>query len=122
MQRILLQMQHQALTSQDFSTRELLGQSDQNDWRTPRKYLDAARDVMGAIDLDPATSKEANETVEAALFYTEDDDGLQQPWKGRVWLNPPYGGNARLFIERLTREYEVGKRDCGMRSAELASD
>ena len=90
------------------TTRELLSQSDQNDWRTPRKFLDAAREVMGGIDLDPATSKEANETVDATLIYTEDDDGLQQPWKGRVWLNPPYGGNARLFIERLMREYEVG--------------
>ncbi len=38
------------------TTRELLSQSDQNDWRTPRKFLDAARAVLGNIDLDPATS------------------------------------------------------------------
>ena len=55
------------------TTRGLLAQSDQNDWRTPRKFLDAARDVLGAIDLDPATSAEANETVQAAKFYTEAD-------------------------------------------------
>jgi hypothetical protein len=48
---------------QKTTTRELLGQSDQNDWRTPRKFLDAAREVMGAIDLDPATSIEANPTM-----------------------------------------------------------
>jgi transposase len=34
------------------TTRALLSQSDQNDWRTPRKFLEAAREVMGAIDLD----------------------------------------------------------------------
>lgn len=90
------------------TTRELLAQSDQNDWRTPRKYLDAARTVLGKIDLDPASSTEANETIQAARFYTEADDGLKQPWKGRVWLNPPYGGQARLFIERLLKEFEVG--------------
>jgi phage N-6-adenine-methyltransferase len=90
------------------STRELLSQSDQNDWRTPRKFLTAAHAVLGGIDLDPASSAEANDTVQAAQFYTEDDDGLTQPWKGRVWLNPPYGGQARLFVERLIREYEVG--------------
>ena len=89
-------------------TRELLAQSDQNDWRTPRRFLDAARAVMGGIDLDPASSPEANETVQAANFYTENEDGLKQPWRGRVWLNPPYGGQAREFVERLVREYEVG--------------
>lgn len=90
------------------STRELLAQSDQNDWRTPRKFLDAARMVLGGIDLDPASSVAANQTVQAAVFHTEADDGLTQPWKGTVWLNPPYGGQARLFVERLVREYEVG--------------
>lgn len=90
------------------TTRELLAQSDQNDWRTPRKYLDAARAVMGQIDLDPASSAEANKTVKAVKFYTERDNGLEKPWKGKVWLNPPYGGDARLFVERLIREYQVG--------------
>lgn len=95
-------------------TRELLSQSDQNDWRTPRRFLDAARPVLGGrIDLDPASSSEANKTVKAARFYTDEDDGLTKPWKGRVWLNPPYGGQARLFIERLVREYEVGNVTAG---------
>lgn len=95
-------------TNVELTTRELLAQSDQNDWRTPRKFLDAARAVLGGIDLDPASSAEANETVQAGQFYTEEDDGLKKPWKGTVWLNPPYGGQARLFIERLLREFEVG--------------
>jgi hypothetical protein len=95
------------------STRALLSQSDQNDWRTPRKYLEAARATMGAIDLDPASSAEANETVEAHKFYTKEENGLLLPWKGRVWLNPPYGGEARLFIERLLKEYQVGNVTAG---------
>ncbi len=104
----LIETIEKKIAAKDLSTRERLSQSDQNDWRTPRKFLDAAREVMGAIDLDPATSAEANETVQASTFYTEADNGLQKPWKGRVWLNPPYGGEARLFVERLIREYEVG--------------
>lgn len=70
--------------------------------------LEAAKATMGAIDLDPASSAEANETVEAEKFYTKEDNGLQLPWKGRIWLNPPYGGDARLFIERMLKEYKVG--------------
>jgi hypothetical protein len=34
---------------------DCIAQSDQNDWRTPRKFLDAAREVLGEIDLDPAS-------------------------------------------------------------------
>lgn len=63
---------------------------------TPDIYTEGVREVMGAIDLDPASCDEANngdannDGVQAKNFYDIDDDGLSEEWFGRVFLNPPF--------------------------------
>jgi len=64
--------------------------SGENEWYTPPDLIEAARDVMGSIDLDPASCETAQANVKAKRFYTIDDDGLANNWTGNVWLNPPY--------------------------------
>lgn len=71
--------------------------SGQNEWYTPDFILDAAREVLGEIDFDPASSAIANERVRAVKFFTAENDALSQEWPvGRIWMNPPY---ARDLVE-----------------------
>lgn len=79
----------------------------QVEWYTPPKYVKAAREVMGTIDVDPASCDVAQANVKATRFYTVEDDGLQYAWKGNVWLNPPYtSGVIDMFVAKLLEHIE----------------
>lgn len=70
-----------------------------NEHYTPEIVVEPARKLLGAFDLDPASCVEANERVKASRIYTITDDGLAQPWRGRVFLNPP-GGKLKMVGDR----------------------
>jgi len=59
---------------------------------TPSLIVEAARKVLGGIELDPASCEEAQETVRAERFIALPRDGLAESWAARtVFLNPPGG-------------------------------
>lgn len=58
---------------------------DSQVWLTPPEIIHS----LGEFDLDPCSP--INRPWDTAKkHYTEIDNGLIQPWDGRVWLNPPY--------------------------------
>ena len=79
-------------------------------WYTPVPWIEMAREVMGTIDLDPASSEFANRTVGATRYFTVDDNGLEQEWHGTVWLNPPFSQpKVTQFTQKLCDEYQAGR-------------
>ena len=81
-------------------------------WFTPPKIIEMVREVLGSIELDPASEPKANQIVKADRFISE--NSLSVEWKAKtVYLNPPGSkdGNkskAGLFWQKLVKEYEAG--------------
>lgn len=91
-------------------TAEILQDSGETEYYTDPVLVQAARQVMGSIDLDPASSVEANEIIKAAIIYTKNDDTLNNEWLGNIWMNHPFGRiNNPLFIEKILKEYTEGR-------------
>lgn len=71
---------------------------DTNTWLTPKWILDA----LGEFDLDPCAAPLPRPFPTARAMISEaEGDGLAASWNGRVWLNPPYGKNAALWLQKL---------------------
>lgn len=80
--------------------------SDTPEWYTPAHILTAVVAALGAIDLDPCA--DAGKRVPAATHFTIEDDGLSQPWRGRVYMNPPYGREIVAWVDKLAEEFRYG--------------
>jgi len=88
----------------------LINQDSGNcEYYTPSHIIELAREVMTGINLDPFSSLEANQRVNADRIFTEQDDGLKQQWQGNVWMNHPFGREMnKKAIQKLVSEYENG--------------
>lgn len=74
-----------------------------NEWLTPPDLLAK----LGGFDLDPCSPVDRPWPT-ATNHYTIDDDGLKQPWCGRVFCNPPYDTQLiSRFIERCIEHKNV---------------
>jgi hypothetical protein len=87
-------------------TLRVMGSSQSVQWYTPPHIVDLAVATLGEIDLDPCWHPDS--PVRATTTYTAADDGLAQPWAGRVYMNPPFGDGIDDWVAKLVDEHERG--------------
>jgi len=93
---------------------QLLTSSETTEWYTPAVYIEAAREVLGKFDLDPASCDVANEWIQADYIYTKENDGLQHSWIGRIFMNPPFGYMGQKLIRHLCAQFDLGNVKCAI--------
>jgi len=87
---------------------KVLTSSNSDEHNTPEYLIEAAREVLGHINLDPMSNHSANKTVKAERYFTKENDGLSLAWFGTVWLNPPFSLIDKA-VPKLISEYEEGR-------------
>lgn len=96
-----------------------------DEWQTPDDILALGRKALGGdYDLDPASTKAANQRVRAARFFTKEMNGLVRPWDAnRLWLNPPFSrGNIEAFVDKFIEQCEAKRMHSGLLLVNAAMD
>jgi phage N-6-adenine-methyltransferase len=73
-------------------------------WQTPADLF-AVLDEEFRFELDVCALAD-NATCDH--YYTPDIDGLKQPWRGRCWMNPPYGKTIAAWIAKASESAKKG--------------
>lgn len=84
--------------------------SSEVEYYTAPEILEAAREVLGVIELDPASSSAAQLRVKAKHYYGfkldgSFVDGISKEWNGTVWLNHPFGRKEKACGEWCAKKH-----------------
>ena len=80
---------------------ELMFSSKTDMWSTPQKFYDKLNKEFN-FDLDPCATIE---NAKCDLYFTEEENGLKQDWKGfTVFVNPPYGRVIKDWVKKCHDE------------------
>lgn len=71
-------------------------------WATPQDLFDRLHAKHG-FTLDACATPD---NAKCPTYYTTEQDGLKQEWRGVVWMNPPYG---RAIAAWMRKAYESAK-------------
>ncbi|OXS28348.1 MAG: hypothetical protein BCS36_01210 [Desulfovibrio sp. MES5] len=82
-----------AAKSKNFNTNK----ANNDEWLTPPEIIHA----LGPFHLDPCAPRFRPWDTACEHYTASGDGGLNAPWVGRVWLNPPYGKETFKWLARL---------------------
>jgi phage N-6-adenine-methyltransferase len=68
-------------------------------WATPQEFFDKYNALYG-FNLDVCANQD---NAKCSNFFSIEDNGLEQEWRGSCWMNPPYG---REIIHWIRKAYE----------------
>ena len=88
-------------------------------WYSPPHIVELIIQVLGEINLDPCADDGRH--IPAGKHYTFADNGLEQPWCGKVYMNPPYS-HPGVWMKKLQLEFETGNVDEAIALVPAATD
>lgn len=74
--------------------------SKTDQWETPQWLFDELNKEF-EFTLDVCATADNAKCKE---FFSPEDDGLSQDWRGVCWMNPPYGRKISEWIEKRMNE------------------
>lgn len=77
------------------------------EWYTPPEIVEMVVSCLGIIDLDPCANPQEIKNIPARQHFDAAVNGLDKPWKGRVFLNPPFAGTGQ-WVAKLQEQYWAG--------------
>jgi site-specific DNA-methyltransferase (adenine-specific) len=78
------------------------------EWATPADFFAKVDAEFGPFTLDPCATPE---NAKCHHYYTRDQDGLAQPWFGKVFCNPPYAGAVGAWLKKAHESVESGQAE-----------
>lgn len=75
---------------------------------TPQAFFDKINSIF-RLDLDVCALPD---NAKCERYYTPEQDGLKQEWRGGVWCNPPYGREITDWVRKACEEIEKPYCNC----------
>ena len=73
-------------------------------WETPQWLFDRLN-ALYHFDVDVCAMPE---NAKCATYFTPEQDGLAQEWKGICWMNPPYGREIGKWVRKAYESVQNG--------------